>query len=807
MPPNAPRGCASCGAQLPEHDSGAAAAGQSPLYCSSACRQRAYRRRLKAANVVSNGDRPGARRAGLPLSLDSFVGRKQELATIGRLLRHGRLITLFGPAGSGKTRLGLEVARRVSRSFSGGVHLVELGAITRPEFMVQAVAAAMGVSEQPGIALVDTLVASLQDEELLLILDNCEHLIEACGELVVSLLRRCAALHILATSREALRLPGELVFSSGALPLDDAVALFADRAQAVAPTFVLDAGSRKLVELICQRLDNLPLAIELAARRVRLFPLTDIVAGLRYRFELLTSGTRGSDSRHRDLLTAIEWSYELLSPTEQAVFRRLSMLPGGFGLDLATAVCADLDLSMRDSVELLSSLESKSLVASTAGPKGHARFRQLESVREYAQRRLVEAGEWEATAERLVAWLTRVATPLLDRFLTTGDVRDRLDAEYDNMLHAVEHLAGGTDPRQLLLVAVTVRCRDSSGIVDYGRKRLASVLRVGDAPYEYRCFALEQATWLSARHGDHDEALAMAQEAAELAREHCGTALLCRTLSALAYAHQLRGELAEAIDCFTACLEHVRGLEQPGSTALCLNNLAWAMVLAGDLSHAAALVDEALAIYAEEGEPARTAACCHTAGLLALEQGNLDSAEHEFAESLRLSGSGGSGVTPFALEGLGLAAIRGGRPERGLRLVGSAETIRRKSGQAGDPWWRERVAVAIAGARDMLRDARVDTALTEGRRSTPQSAVDYALHDRWTQPAAPAVPLTGRERDVAALVAQGLTNRQIGERLHISERTVETHLDHIRTRLDLRSRAQVAAWAAKNAITIRSSSA
>ncbi len=810
--PDAPRACASCGAQLPASSAGAPAAGQGLLYCSNACRQRAYRQRLRAANAKAGDDRPGPRGAalapaGLPLALDSFVGRKQEIAAIGRLLRHGRLITLFGPAGVGKTRLGLELAARVGRSFSGGVHLIELGAVARPEFMVQAVASAMGVSEQPGTPLIDTLVTSLQDEELLLILDNCEHLVDACGELVVSLLRRCAGLHILATSREALRLPGELVFSSGALPLDDAVALFVDRAQAVAPAFTPDAADRKLVELICERLDNLPLAIELAARLVRLFPLKDIVAGLRYRFDLLTSGTRGGDARHRDLLAAIEWSYELLSPTEQAVFRRLSMLPGGFGVDLAYAVCADLELSIRDSVELLSSLESKSLVISTPGPKGHARFRQLESVREYAQRRLVAAGEREGAAERLVAWLTEVATPLVERFLTTGSARDRLDPEYDNLLHAVEYLAGGSDPRELLLIAAAVRCRDSSGIVDYGRQRLQAALRIGDAPEAYRCFVLEQAAWLSARHGDHDGALAMAREAVDLALEHGGTGLLSRSLTALAYARQQRGEFAQAIQCFRTCLEHVRGLDEPGSMALCLNNLAWATVLAGDLSQASVLVDEALTIYARDGEPTRVAALRHTAGLLALELDDLEGAEREFAESLRLLGSNSSGVTPFALEGLGVAAIGSGRIERGLRLVGAAETIRRRSGQTGDPWWRERVGAAAARAHEALPEARARVALAEGRRLTAQQAVEYALDDRWRQPATPRVPLTGRERDVAALVTQGLTNRQIGERLRVSERTVEAHLDHIRTKLDLRSRAQIAAWAAKNAITVRSSSA
>jgi DNA-binding CsgD family transcriptional regulator len=418
--------------------------------------------------------------------------------------------------------------------------------------------------------------------------------------------------------------------------------------------------------------------------------------------------------------------------------------------------------------------------------------------------RLVESGEWDGAAERLVAWLTQVATPLLEQFLTTGDAHDQLEAEYDNLLYAVEHLAGSADHRQLLLVAAALVCRDASGIVGYGRERLAVALRIDGAPDAYRCFVLEQAAWLLARHGDHNAALEMAEEAVDRAREHEGAGLLCRALSALGYARQLRGEYAAAIAAFTPCLARVRVLGQPGSTALCLNNLAWATVLAGDLAQASTLVEEALAIYAEDEESDRVAAFRHTAGLLALETGDLKGAEREFARSLRLVDAGNSGITPFALEGLGLAAIHSGRIERGLRLVGAAETIRRRSGQGRRPWWRERVTAAVART-PTLSDARVRAALDEGRRQSAQNIVDYALRDTWKQPAAPT-RLTKREQDVVALVTQGLTNRQIAEALRVSERTVEAHLDHVRTKLDLRSRAQIAAWAAKHTNTDRGSS-
>jgi len=805
--PEATRQCASCGTELSARTAGSV---RDALYCSNACRQRAYRLRLRAEGIPSNGASSSTRSTAIPLALDSFVGRQQELATVRRLMRSRRLITLFGPAGVGKTRLALELATRVARGFPGGVHLVELGPLSRAEFVVREVASAIGVSEQPGTPLVDTLVTSLQDEQTLLILDSCEHLIEACGTLVIQLLRRCAGLQVLATSREALRLPGELVFASGELPIDDAVQLFTDRAREVAPAFDLDPVSRALAERICTRLDNLPLAVELAARLVRVLPPADIADGLRDRFELLTSGTRGVDPRQRDLLTAIEWSYKLLPPVEQAVFARLAMLPGGFDFDLVRAVCADLDLPVAACRELISSLESKSLVASTHGFHGRVRFRQLESVREYAQRRLIESGDWDATADRLVGWLTDLATPLLEQFVTSMDVRDRLDVEYGNLLRAVDHLAGGTDHRQLLLIVALGRCREASGVAGFGLEQLSAALRIEGAPLAYRCLALAQAAWLAARYGDHDEAVALARQSVDLAREHGPSALLGRTLMALAYARLTYGEFAEAIECFTECLEQARSLGQPQTTALCLNNLAWACVLTEDTTRARELIDEALAIIQHEGgEPQWVAALRHTAGMLALERDLRPDAEREFAEALRILGSRSSGTTPFALEGLAMVALRDGRGERGLRLVGAAETLRRRSGVAGDPWWRERLAAAVA-AGQARPDGRAEALRQEGRRMSAAHAIGYALRDK-LDPAASRdplpVPLTRREQDVAALVTQGLTNREIGERLRVSERTVEAHLDRLRTKLGVRSRAQVAAWAARHADRPRTATA
>jgi predicted ATPase/DNA-binding CsgD family transcriptional regulator len=786
---DAGRSCACCGAEL--KDVGTPVPGKGAVFCSNACRQRAYRRRQRAVKDASTGVRPRRPAVGPPLSVDRFVGRQPELAAIARLLRTSRLITVFGPAGVGKTRLAVELANRIQRNFPGGVYVVELGSLTRPEFVSRAVAAAVGVSEQPATPLIDTLTASLRGEHLLLILDNCEHLVEACSQFVAALLRHCPGPQVLVTSREVLRLPGEMIFPSSELTLADAVDLFADRAGAVAPDFTMDDDNRALTELICQRLDRLPLAIELAARMVRLFPLPDIANRLEDRFALLTSRIRETDARHRDLLSAIDWSYDLLGPVEQAVFRRLSMLPGGFDLELVQAVCADLALSPAAVIDLVDGLESKSLIARAAGSSAQARFRQLESIRAYAGRRLADAGEHDVTADHLVGWLTGRATPLLHRFLTNGESAARLRVEYENLLHAVEYLASHADDRLVLLTAALMCCGNGRAEGAYGRDRLAAALSVARNP-EYRAFAEEQAAWLAARSGATEEALALARQAVERAGEHGNIALRCRTLATLAYAQQLRGDLADAVDSFAACLELVRQLPGSDGVALALNNLAWATLMHGDLDRAAELVAEALAISGQG-----TAGLLHTAGVLALEQGDTATAQSMFAESLRSLDPDDTAIVPYVLEGFAIAALRERRVERGLRLVGAAETVRRKTGDVPDLWWRELLGAAVAGARARLPDWRGQALLVEGRQVPLQRALDYALDDAWdTAPGADtaSLPLTRREYEVAVLVAEGLTNRTIARQVGVSERTVEAHLEHIRAKLDLRSRTQIAAW-------------
>src|SRR4051812_35257780 len=419
--------CEICGEVLTAQAAGRGRAGRPARYCSSACRQRAYRRRT--AGQPTDGQRedqparaePGAGtakpppaapvaadaptvppplRTVLPMPLDSFVGRGRDLAELADLANRYRLVTLLGPGGAGKTRLVLEHAHR-----SGGALWVDLASVTDGALLARTVADALSVSEEIGRPVMETLVTALSGRPATLVLDNCEQLVAAAAGLTEQSLRRCPDLSVLVTSRESLDIPGEAVFRVGELSLptmtanpsaahvlgSDAVQLFVERARASAPDFALTDDNAGHVAAICAHLDGIPLAIELAARRTRLFPVVEIRARLDDRFRLLTAGPRTAARRHRDLRTTIEWSYDLLEPTEQAVFPRLSLFVGGFGLPVAAAVCADV-AGADEMLDVLAGLEAKSLIVPVTAGRHGGRFRQLESIRLYGRERLVDAG-------------------------------------------------------------------------------------------------------------------------------------------------------------------------------------------------------------------------------------------------------------------------------------------------------------------------------------------------------------------------------------------------------------------------------
>lgn len=828
------RTCELCGAALTPGPHG----GRPARYCSNACRQRALRqraargdsRRTQPAAPAAAPDGPPAPSSVLPQALDSFVGRQQELSRLRALLRTSRLLTLTGAGGVGKTRLALEFVRSLPRRGTR-VDLVELDSLHDGALLAQSVATALAVGERAGHSGVDVLVRSIGDASRLLVLDNCEHLAEPCAGLAATLLGRCPRLRILATSREALRVPGETVFrvdelslpSAGATDDDptallrsDAVRLFVERAASRSPGFTLRRGNGATVAEICRRLDGLTLAIELAARRVGSLPLSEILAGLDdqlSQLSLLTDGSRTGPRRHDELAAAIDWSHRLLGPAEQAAFRRLAVLVGGFDTAAAEQVCSGDDLAPRQILRILCALEAKSLIVRLPGDARPARFRQLAAIRAYAMERLLASGEPQATRRRALAWLTGLAERVGDEVF--ADQADGpLVAERDNLAAAL--VAAGSDgdgashPRLALELA---RVHYQQEQPSAARTLLDGLLREADG------LALggavpALAARVACQQADPVRALRLGERAVELERLRNDPAGLANALDARAAARLCRGEFAEAVADLRECLDVVTALGRPHDTAWCTHHLAWALLQAGGEAEADALMTRCLPVLRAHAPWSRVAAALHTAGAVRLVLGRLESAEALFAEVLRIVPEG-SFHALYPVEGLALVAAESGDLQRALRLYEASTQARRRLDTEPETPWRRRVEQTVDRAKARLPQAAREAAVSGGRGLRGDRLVAYALRERGgdhrtamdaTAVAGDRSPLTGREFMVAELVAEGLTNRQIAERLGLSARTVATHLDKVRDKLGLRSRTQIALWTAARTANARPSS-
>lgn len=787
--------CDLCGERIEAGSAGVATA-SSARYCSNACRQRAYRRRLKTNWL---GIEPSA---DLLTQLSSFVGRADDLVELGRLLRTVRLLTLTGPAGAGKTRLAVELAKQERHRDRGEIVMVELASVSRGGAARHRIAAGLGLNG-----------SARESPVRLAVLDNCEHVLDECGTLLGEVLSRCPGLRILATSREPLRIPGETVYAVGGLSVlppaeqfraadylrSPAVRLFLDRARAAAPGFQVSDDVLARISAICHQLDGLPLAIEFAARLARALPLAEIHDRLDDRLALFVDGWRTADPRHQSWRKAVEWSYELLTPAEQSLFRRLSVLPGGFGADTAAAVAAGEDVPVSAIPELLVAIEAKSMIRSCVGRQGEnaARFEMLQSIRCYGYEQLGLHGEEKPTHERLVAWLVELARPLLVNAIIPPEALARLSEERENLRRALDWTNDREDERALLLagtlVAVETRRESSAEIEPLVRQ----ALRVKDPWARHRSIALEGAAALAVRRGDHERALRFARQAVDA---ECGSGhdpLLSRLLLRLSQVETHRGSYRAALGHLWQCLAISRECNDSLMTAICLGVIAGNLMSVGALGPASRLIEGFLPTVRAKAPPTWSAVILHIAGALALERGDLPLAERYFADSLRCCVDNHA-VAPLAMEGLSIVAIGTSRFERGLRLLAASEALRGPA-LGGSPWWCDRLKTACEKAVESLSPFRAEAALASGRAMKPRQAVDYALGSRGSIPGIQAGndPLTLREWEVIMLVVKGLTNRQIAARMHLSIRTVEAHLRNIRVVLGLRSRAHVAAWGAR----------
>ncbi|RAS66707.1 RNA polymerase sigma factor (sigma-70 family) [Lentzea atacamensis] len=794
--------CALCAGTLPPSTSE-----QRRSYCSNACRQRAYRRRA-AVPVVAPVSRQNLRvLSNLPAARDTFIGRQQELSKLDQLMRRHRLVTLLGSAGAGKTRLALEAAGRLRRGRTDRVLLVELGEVRSPQDVMPAVAVALGV-EQGDEPLRDTILETLVNMKVVVVLDNCEHLLDTCAELADLLLNRCPGVRVLATSREALWITGEVSFQVEGLPVpstdrdlvttaaprSEAVKLFVDRARERKPDFRLTPSNTAAVALLCARLEGMPLAIELAARWVQLLPVADICDRMDEPLELLTLGCRKSPSRQRSLREAIDWSYQLLEPDEQFALRRLSVFDGGFDLAAATEVCSS-ERSAEPVLDVLSRLQAKSLL--TAVP-GTTRFRQLETVRLHAREKLVAAGELDVAFEALARWFTDLSDVLITAPLSVPfEVQDKLDNHVDSLLGTVEWAAERADERLLLLTSALADCAARRGRLGQARALLRDALRRPSTRDDYRCVALNHAARFAAEQGDRAEAVELSGEASRLAGSlgHPALAMSCR--STLAAVQQSSGEWEASDENTTECLRVAELLGEPLARATCLVDLARTALSLGKHERAEKAVMKALPISRASGAPARIASALNMRGVVALVQGDLDEATHAFQEALRMDGINPLSA-PDALEGLAVVALMRGQAERALRLEATGRALRRSVGVVPDPFWAEKVAGAMRTARLILPVARAQAA------ATPLTAAEteaFIQDEVWLDRVEAAHDsLDDHERRVIALLASGLTNQQIANRLGVSVRTVASRLQRLREKLGLQSREDIAAWGAERAI-------
>lgn len=683
----------------------------------------------------------------LPVQLSSFVGREREMAEVKHLLAKTRLLTLTGAGGCGKTRLALQVAAELLGDYPDGVWLVDLAPLTDPALVPQSVANVLDVREQPGHALTETLQHYLQTKSLLLILDSCEHLIAECAQLASALLSSSPSLRILVTSREALNIVGETTWRVPSLAVPDvqplpvieqlvfyeAVQLFVDRASLSQPTFTLSLQNARWVVQVCRQLDGIPLAIELAAMRVKVLTVEQIAERLNDRFRVLTAGSRIALPRHRTLRAAMDWSYDLLSEKERVMLRRLSVFTGGWMLEAAEVVCAKGRIDSSDVLNLLTQLVDKSLVV-VEERGGKARYRLLETVRQYAEEKLRESGEEARVRGRhqdfFVAFVERAEPEL------TGPEQaawlDRLESDHDNLRTALgDALKAGAEEVALRLSGTLWRFWWYHGHFAEGRRWLEAALASSTAlSGPLRAKALVGISSLVRSQGDYGAARIFCEESLVLSRrleDKKGTALALTALASIVY---YQGDYAHAKACYAESLALYREMGDKRGIAVVLSNQGEKALYQGDYEGARVLCEESLALFREIGERRGIAVLLNSLGDVALHQGDCPRATALFAQSLTLYRElVDKESIAECLEGLAEVARTQGRVGRAARLCGAAEALREAIAAPLRPPERASYDRCVALLRTAFGDSAFAASCERGRAMTLEQAIAYALED------------------------------------------------------------------------------
>jgi predicted ATPase/DNA-binding CsgD family transcriptional regulator len=757
--------------------------------------------------------------AGLRGELTEFVGRRAELALVRQALSSARLVTLTGPGGIGKTRLAIEAASGARRAFSDGAGLAELGRLRDPALVVPEVARSLGLADKSARWAVASLSDSLAGRRVLLVLDQCEHLADACAVMADALLRACPGLRIVATSRHVLGVAGEVIVAVPpmAVPSDgraipeellcyEAVRLFADRAAAVLPGFAVDADNGATVAAVCRALDGIPLAIELAAVRLRSLSPRQVLARLDQRFQLLSGGGPAGQPHHRTLQAALEWSYGLLSEAEQAMWRRVSVFAGSFDLDAAEAVCSGDGIAARSVVDLVDGLVAKSILSHAAG-NAKSRYRLLDTIGEFGLQKLRAEGRERNFRARHRDWYAALAA-LREAFgPRRAEWISDLDTDHENLRAAIEFCA--SDPREVAAGAALAchlwRYWETHGHLTEGRRIMAALLDKLDETAAVRPQALWVAGFLALAQGDAAGARALLETALAAAHQAGDDQSVAYASSCLGYAMHWLGEedqgraLAE-----NALVLHQRSGDQVG-VVLAQMQVGFNHLCAGDAPSAADWFGECARTCESSGNiwyHAYARLGLGVAALLVADHGAAAGPMRAALESMR-NLDDPIGVV-LCLDAMAWIAVAEGQARRALTLRAAADAAWAAIPATPRPALRGHHDAALATARDAVPDSAVAAAITEGAAMSQAQAIACALGEparprarAGTGPAAPHPGrLTRREQDVAALVARGLSNNEIAGELVISARTVETHVQHIMDKLGVGTRAQIAAWSA-----------
>jgi predicted ATPase/DNA-binding CsgD family transcriptional regulator len=758
--------------------------------------------------------RPG----NLPAELTSFVGRRRELGEVKRRLAATRLLTLTGAAGIGKTRLALRAAAETLRGFPDGAWLVDLAPLEDPALVTQAVFAALGLQDQSQSWPISTLTDHLAPRRLLVVLDNCEHLLDASAVFAGTVLRACPQVRILATSRQALGVAGEVRLPVPALSVpqpeeagspervlcSDSVALFEERAASAFPGFRVDGSNSVAVTRLCQALDGMPLALELAAVRMATHSIAQLMEGLGDRLPALGRGDRSGASRHQTLGAAIDWSYNLLTAEERLLWARLSAFAAGFELDAARQVCGDAVLPVGDIQELVAGLIEKSIVVREPG-RDPVRLRLLETMRQYGRDRLRQRDEETAIRSRHCGWVIQLAAAAARPDAGQAAAFGRVQRELGNVWAALDFL--GKEPGQAerglkLIYDLGVYWVVRGPLTD-AQRVLASMLEADGGDSVARAEGLCVAGQLARARRDEQTARSLLEESLRMGRRVSSAEVIGWSLYYLAVIAWVLHEIPQAIELADRVLAHGDAMDDAQLRAATLTMLASLRVQQGDHAQALALGAEAVSASERLGEIYFRSFALWVIAVGRLRLGELNEAESFGRQAVALKDQLGAGEgLAMTLETLAWIAGARGDAERAARLLGAAESVFQAIPATLLPMWQPLREDCAARARGRLGGQGFLAAFDRGLVMSKDEAVADAL-ERTPAPLTRAAhsrrgtsPLTRRELQVAKLVAEGVGNRQIAAQLFISERTVETHVTNMLNKLNLSSRMQLARWVA-----------